>query len=104
MKSSIRVTRGGNSISFRGPIANRVFQAMAAEASKPKTKFKSIAVWPADAGLCLGNTANESDDTHYSREQADAVCLALRTRGFGGDGKIFPLSTRVEEIPAPELE
>ena len=59
--------------------------------------FKSIAKWPRGF-VNLGNTQNESDDTHATREQAQAVCDMLEARGFGGDGKIFPLETRVEEI------
>ncbi len=61
-------------------------------------KFKSIAVWPADA--CVGSTTenvNETADTHDTREQAEAVCRMLRREGLGGNGQIFPLSTRVEE-------
>ncbi len=65
--------------------------------------FKSIAVWPHPA-VQLGNTANESDDTHDTREEAEAVCRMLRREGFGGEGKIFPLSTRVEELPATQME
>lgn len=41
---------------------------------------------------------NESDDTHGSYEQAQAVCDLLRKRGFGGEGEIFPVSTRVEPV------
>lgn len=58
--------------------------------------YTSIAVWPADAGLCLGNSSNESRDTHPTFGHAAAVCRLLRERGFGGDGVIFPVSTHVE--------
>jgi len=61
--------------------------------------YKSIAVWPRDCGINLGNTNNESSDTHGSKEEAEAVCDLLRQNGFGGDRRVFPLSTRVEEQP-----
>lgn len=60
------------------------------------TKWRSIAVWPDT--IKVGNEVgkNESDDTHDSREAAQAVCDLLQKHGFGGDGKVFPISTRVE--------
>jgi hypothetical protein len=54
----------------------------------------SQAVWPKEE-VKLYNQLNESRDTHGSVTAAEAVCQMLRDRGFGGDGKIFPLSTRV---------
>ncbi len=59
--------------------------------------FKSIAVWPDT--IRVGNVIgkNESSDTHRSKEEAEGVCVMLERHGFGGDGKVFPLSTRVEE-------
>jgi len=62
-------------------------------------KYKSIAVWPRESGINLGNTNNESEDTHSSKEEAEGVCALLEKYGFGGDCKVFPLSTRVEEQP-----
>ncbi len=61
-------------------------------------RFKSIARWPKGVGISLGNIDNESDDTHTTREQAEAICWRLKREGFGGNGLIFPLSTRVEEV------
>lgn len=60
--------------------------------------WRSIAVWPdtIKVGNVIGK--NESDDTHYCEEQAEAVCNLLRKHGFGGDGKVFPISTRVEPV------
>ena len=60
-------------------------------------RFKSIAVWP------VGTMKNkygepESSDKHYSKSGAEAVCRMLHNNGFGGMGKVFPVSTRVEEI------
>lgn len=64
---------------------------------RPKA-WRSIAVWPET--IRVGNTVskNESDDTHSSRGQAEAVCKLLQEQGFGGEGKVFPVSTRVEPV------
>lgn len=59
--------------------------------------YKSIAKWPHPA-VQLGTVSKESEDTHPTKEQADAICRMLREKGFGGDGKIFPESTRVEHV------
>lgn len=66
------------------------------------SKWKSIAVWPKE--VCLGSCSNESTDVHESEEAAQAVCELLEKHGFGGDGKIFPLSTRVEQLPPIQEE
>lgn len=58
--------------------------------------FKSIAVWPDT--IKVGNGKNESVDTHDTQGQAEGVCRLLKKHGFGGDGKVFPLSTRVEPV------
>lgn len=57
--------------------------------------FTSHAKWPTGAGINLGNTENESTDTHGDRESAETVCRMLQERGFGGDGQMFPLRTWV---------
>jgi hypothetical protein len=61
-------------------------------------KHRSIAVWPDT--ISVGNIAgkNESDDIHDSQEAAEAVCRLLRREVFGGEGKVFPVSTRVEPV------
>lgn len=67
--------------------------------SNMRTKqWKSIAVWPDT--IKVGNTVgkNESFDFHNSKEAAYAVCKLLQKHGFGGDGEVLPLSTRVEEV------
>lgn len=56
--------------------------------------FKSVAIWPTGVGIHI----TESSDTHDTRDQAEAVCKMLRDQGFGGDGKIFPIETHVEEV------
>jgi hypothetical protein len=65
-------------------------------------RWRSIAVWP--GCVSTGNTNQESDDFHDSREAAEAVCRGLKRRGLGGEGKIFPVSTRVEEVPPQPIK
>lgn len=59
--------------------------------------YKSIAIWP--ESISLGTADNSSEDTHTTRGQAEAVCRLLERHGFGGDGKVLPISTRVEYVP-----
>lgn len=56
-KSSVRITRGGRSISFSGPIANDVFKAMTDQRPSPEATavLKSI-VQIADACDNMNNT------------------------------------------------
>jgi hypothetical protein len=58
--------------------------------------YKSIAVWP--ESISLGTPDNSSEDTYTTKEQAEAVCRLLERHGFGGNGKVFPISTRVEYV------
>lgn len=64
----------------------------------PPEKWKSIAVWPDTirVGYIVGK--NESEDIHSSKESAEAVCWLLKKHGYGGYGKVFPISTRVEQV------
>ena len=55
----------------------------------------SIAVWPEGT---VSDPDNESKDKHDTEGQASAVCSMLERNGFGGDGKVFPLSTRTEPV------
>ena len=55
-------------------------------------RWKSKAVW----GEGFNNITSE--DSHYTKEQAEAVCHILERDGFGGEGKYFPIKTCVEEI------
>ena len=61
-------------------------------------RSRSVAVWPDN--IRVGNVVgkNESSDDHDSPEAAHAVCRMLERHGFGGEGKVFPVSTRVEPI------
>jgi hypothetical protein len=59
---------------------------------------KSIVVWPDTISVGNVEGKNESVDTHPSKGAAEAVCAKLRKEGFGGDKKVFPLSTRVEPV------
>ncbi len=61
-------------------------------------KYKSIAVWPASVNVDDPNGKNETDDTHATRLSAECVCKALQRDGLGGERKVFPISTRVEEV------
>lgn len=63
-----------------------------------KPRWKSVAYWPEGCCPAIGNV---SDDLHYSKEAADAVCWLLHQNGFGGDGKYFPLRTEVIDLEAP---
>lgn len=60
---------------------------------------RSVARWPEHPDICLGSAANESTDEHPNREAAETVCRLLEANGFGGLGKVFPVSTHVEHIP-----
>lgn len=62
-------------------------------------KYISVVYWPKDSGLCLGNTMRASADHHHSLEMAQAVCNGLQKGGFGMEGKIFPIATRVYVNP-----
>lgn len=64
---------------------------------KPQ-RARSIAVWPDTISVGNVEGKNESSDEHESPEAAFAVCKMLQRDGFGGEGKVFPLSTRVESI------
>lgn len=71
---------------------------VARETMPPKPRrWRSVAVWPASV-TGLGNIQNESTDEHETESKAQFICGMLRRQGLGGEGKIFPLSTRVEPI------
>lgn len=59
---------------------------------------KSIITWPPEVKLGCTHGGNESTDTHHSKEAAEGVCELARKIGFGGDGKYFPIATRVEPV------
>lgn len=56
--------------------------------------WKSIALWPDE--VSTGQIPNISEDTHQTKGAAQHVCKMLRLKGLGGDGKIFPIETKVE--------
>lgn len=64
--------------------------------TKQRELWKSIILWPDE--VCLGRTPNESEDTHWSKEAAVAVCRGVAAKGLGGEGKIFPISWRVQRV------
>lgn len=59
-------------------------------------RYRSIVLWP--DSVKLGKIPNESRDEHDSKAAAHHVCRMLRKKGLGLQGKIFPISTRVERI------
>lgn len=67
--------------------------AASAEVAVP---HKSIVVWPAE--VSCGNADNSSVDTHRDKLAAEAVCRVIMREGLGGEGKIFPISVRVEPV------
>jgi len=64
--------------------------------------WQSTAKWPYP-NVDLGNTDNTSTDKHATEEEALAVCRSLEENGFGGDGRVFPLETRVKEIKDDDI-
>lgn len=62
------------------------------------SNWKSRAMWPADAGISLGNEQNISEDTHDTEGQARSVCKGLKQEGFGGEGKVFPVAVWYEPV------
>lgn len=67
------------------------------------SRWKSCADW-GDYEVCNGYQHNITDDTHATKEQAEAVCEMLETRGFGGRGQVFPAKTWTEEITSDNTE
>lgn len=59
-------------------------------------RYKSIVVWPDE--VSTGKIPNESTDNHRNRRAAEFVCRKIKEVGLGGEGKVFPISTRIEPI------
>lgn len=59
-------------------------------------KYLSKAEWP--KRYPEQAFADVSCDVHDTFEQANAVCGMLERLGLGGDGKVFPNATWVEEV------
>lgn len=59
--------------------------------------FTSNAKWPKEVSVS-GDGRNVSTDQHHTKKGAQAVCDALERNGFGGEGKIFPIETWVEQV------
>ena len=60
-----------------------------------KQKWKSQAWWTSE---CCPSIGNYSEDTHWTKEEAEAVISLLYKDGFGGNRKFFPVMTRVEPV------
>ena len=65
----------------------------------PNEGFRSCAEWPKGT---VSETDNITRDNHDTQAQAEGVCDRLRTEGFGGEHKIFPIRTWTEPITALE--
>lgn len=66
-------------------------------------KWKSNAEWPQLPTARYGVIMRYTEDTHYTKEEAEAVCHRLREQGFGGDRAVFPLRAWVTELPCAHL-
>jgi len=58
-------------------------------------EFVSKAQWPVGTAEWCNNITS---DEHYTKEEAIGVCRLLERDGFGGERKIFPIKTWVENI------
>lgn len=65
--------------------------------NKEPIAWRSVAIWPYPA-VDLSNHNNSSSDDHSTEQYARSICNRLRSRGFGGEGKIFPIELRVEPV------
>ena len=57
--------------------------------------YKSCALWPKGCADAIGNY---SEDTHETREAAEAVRDMLKRDGFGGDRQNFPIKAWIEMV------
>lgn len=84
-------------IAFAAAVSTRLDEIVEDQRKGKKlVGYKSIAVWPKT--VSTGTANHESDDRHDTREGAEHICHRLRMEGLGGERKVFPISTRVEEI------
>lgn len=60
--------------------------------------WKSFAQWPEGHFFFSTGDKNTTEDTHATKEQAEAVCEILRREGLGGERIHFPVKTWVEEV------
>ncbi len=59
--------------------------------------WTSNAQWPIGS-ICQRRANDKTTDTHDTEAQARAVCRMLESDGLGGEGKVFPLRTWVENM------
>ena len=62
-------------------------------------RFKSNALWP-EGAVRQKRAKNKTCDFHETEAAASAVCRMLERDGLGGEGKIFPIKTWVEDTQA----
>lgn len=58
--------------------------------------WTSHAQWP-KWSVCQSRANDHTTDTHLTEAAAKAVCRMLERDGLGGEGKVFPVRTWVEE-------
>jgi len=61
-----------------------------------RKEWASHAKWPLEV-YKGADGKGISTDTHRTKEAAQIVCGALKAKGFGGMGELFPISTWVTE-------
>lgn len=61
-------------------------------------KWTSNAQWP-KGSICQRRANDKTTDSHLTEAAAGAVCRMLARDGLGGEGKVFPLRTWVENTP-----
>jgi len=58
--------------------------------------WTSNAQWP-EGSICQRRAGDKTTDSHLTEAAARAVCRMLERDGLGGEGKVFPLRTWVED-------
>ena len=59
-------------------------------------RWRSVVEWPEE--VSTGRSPNVSTDEHRNKESAEYVCKRLEKEGMGLEGKLYPISTRVEQV------
>ena len=58
--------------------------------------WTSNAQWP-EGSICQRRANDKTTDYHLTEAAARAVCRMLERDGLGGEGKVFPLRTWVDD-------
>ncbi|MDZ8119532.1 hypothetical protein [Pontiella agarivorans] len=62
-------------------------------------RFRSHAQWP-EGSVMQKKAKDHTMDCHATEAAAQAICRMLERDGLGGEGKIFPIKTWVEDLSA----